>query len=144
MNKMLKKSVEVTAIVFVAAAFSGWAGLANPAAAQQPAPTVVRKVLLQQDLASMPGYAAALVAVEIPVGGREGRHMHPGTLVAYVQQGALTLDYEGKPTVTYQVGDTFAVEPGKVHEGMNKGQVPVKLIATFVFDKSKPMTTQVP
>ncbi len=140
---MFKNSIKVAMFVFVAAACSGWAALANQAAAPQ-APTVVRKVLLQQDLASMPGYAAALVAVEIPVGGREGRHMHPGTLVAYVQQGALTLDYEGKPTMTYQVGDTFAVEPGKVHEGMNKGTVPVKLVATFVFDKSKPMTTQVP
>jgi quercetin dioxygenase-like cupin family protein len=140
---MFKNSLKVAPIVLAALTFSGQAPLANQAAAPQ-APTVVRKVMLQQDLASMPGYAAALVSVEIPVGGREGRHMHPGTLVAYVQQGTLTLDHEGKPTATLQVGDTFSVEPGKVHEGMNKGTVPVKLVATFVFEKSKPMTTQVP
>src|SRR6266550_8010707 len=110
---MFKNSVKVSVIALVAAAFSSWAPLTHPAAAQQ-APTVVRTVLLQQDL-PIPGYAAALVAVEIPVGGREGRHLHPGTLVAYVREGALTLDYEGKPTVTYKVGDTFSVEPGKVH-----------------------------
>src|SRR3989442_4876435 len=80
------------AIVIVAACWG---------AAQQP--QVTRKVLMQQDLA-IPGYAAALVAVEIPAGGREGRHTHPGTVMVVVQEGAITLDYDGKPTKTYQAG----------------------------------------
>ena len=108
--------------------------------AQQP--TVTRKVLIQQDL-SIPGYTAAMVAVEIPVGGREGRHTHPGTVMVMVQEGELTLDYEGKPTATYKAGQTFSVEPGKIHEGINKGKVPVKAIASFVVEKGKPLTTQV-
>ena len=85
-----------------------------------------------------------MVRVDLPVGAREGRHQHPGTLVAHVVEGTLTLDYEGKPTMQYKVGDTFYVEPGKIHEGQNKGTVPVKLIASFVFPKDKPMTIQVP
>src|SRR5262245_52055638 len=108
--------------------------------AQQP--TVTRKVLIQQDL-SIPGYTAAMVAVEIPVGGREGRHTHPGTVMVVVQEGELTLDYEGKPTATYKAGQTFSVDPGKTHEGINKGNVPVKAIASFVVEKGKPDTTQV-
>jgi quercetin dioxygenase-like cupin family protein len=143
-EKMLKNSIKATFIALVVAAFYTWTPLASSAAAQQPAaPTVTRTVLMQKDL-PIPGYVAALVAVELPVGAREGRHMHSGTLVAYVKEGALTLDYEGKPTVTYKVGETFSVDPGKVHEGMNKGNVPTRLIATFVFPKDKPMTTQVP
>ena len=139
---MFKNSINGTVVVLIVAAFSSWApSPAGSAAAQQP--TVTRKVLLQQDLA-IPGYAATLVAVEIPVGVREGRHTHPGTLVAYVQEGAVTLDYEGKPTVTYKTGDTFYVEPGKIHEGINNGNTAVKLLATFVVEKGKPMTTQVP
>ena len=139
---MFKNSLKVAAIVLALVAYSSWGPLADPAAAQQP--TVKRTVLNQQDLTNNPGYAAALVAVELPVGAREGRHMHPGTLIAQVQEGTLTLDYEGKPTMEYKVGDTFYVEPGKTHEGMNKGTVPVKLIATFVFPKDKAMTIQVP
>ena len=137
---MFKNSFKVAMIVVVMVALSGWRPLANQTAA---APTVKRTVLNQQDL-SIPGYAAALVSVDLPVGAREGRHQHPGTLIAQVQQGTLTLDYEGKPTMEYKVGDTFYVEPGKIHEGMNKGTVPVKLIASFVFPKDKPMTIQVP
>ncbi len=112
----------------------------NSAAQNQP--NVTRKVLMQQDL-NIPGYAAALVSVEIPVGGREGRHTHPGTLIVYVQEGTLTLDYEGKPTKAYKAGETFSVEPGKIHEGINKGNTTVKALASFVVEKGKPLTTQV-
>jgi quercetin dioxygenase-like cupin family protein len=103
---------------------------------------VTRKVLMQQDL-NIPGYTAALVSVEIPVGGREGKHTHPGTLLVYVQEGTLTLDYEGKPTKAYKAGETFSVEPGKIHEGINKGNTPIKALASFVVEKGKPLTTQV-
>jgi quercetin dioxygenase-like cupin family protein len=106
------------------------------------APTAVRKVLMQQDVPN--GAQLAVVSVEIPVGGREGRHTHTGPLIVYVQEGALTLDYEGKPTVTYKVGETFFVEAGKIHEGINNGTVPIKALASFVTPKGAPLTTQVP
>src|SRR5438128_8437752 len=121
-------SISAIAVVIVAACLQ---------AAQQP--QVTRKVLMQQDLA-IPGYTAALVAVEIPAGGREGRHTHPGTAMVYVQEGTLTLDYEGKPTATYKAGQAFSVEPGKIHEGINKGNGPVRAVASFVVEKGKPLT----
>jgi quercetin dioxygenase-like cupin family protein len=140
---MLKRSMTVASIVLVVMAFSAWRLTANQAAgAATTAPTVKRTVLNQQDL-PIPGYAVALVRVDLPVGAREGRHQHPGTLMAIVEEGTITLDYEGKPTMQYKVGDTFYVEPGKIHEGMNKGTVPVRLTGSFVFPKDKPMTIQV-
>ena len=111
--------------------------------AQQQAPTVKRTVLLQHDT-SAPGFEAVLVAVEIPAGGREGRHTHSGTAMIHVVEGAITLDYEGKPTTTYKAGQSFFVDAGKVHEGINKENVPAKAIATFVIPKGQPVTTQVP
>ena len=114
---------------------------AQPLAAAD-APTVVRKVLNQQDL-PMPGnYSLAVVSVEIPVGGREGKHSHPGPLIVYVQEGALSLYYEGKPTVTYKPGETVYVEAGKIHEGINMGNVPIKAVASFVVPKGQPITKQ--
>lgn len=82
-----------------------------------------------------------MVAVEIPVGGREGRHTHPGSAMIYVLEGALTLDYEGKATTTYNPGDSIYVEPGKVHEGINNGKTPIKVVATFLLKKGEPMTS---
>jgi quercetin dioxygenase-like cupin family protein len=133
-------------VIIVGALASGLAALSTsvtslPATAQEP--TVQRKVLLTHDLA-IPGYQTVLGAVEIPPGGREGRHTHPGAVVVYIQEGVLTFDYEGNPTMTYKAGDSFFIEAGKVHEGINKGTSPVKAVATFVVEKGKPLTSPAP
>ena len=133
---MFKKSIALTVFALVVAASSA-------AGQQSAAPTVTRTPLRTQDLPMPGGFVATLVSVELPAGSREGRHVHSGTLVAFVREGELTLDHEGKPTVTYKTGETFSVEPGKVHEGMNKGNVTTRLVATFVYPKDQPMTTQV-
>ena len=138
---MMTHSVRRAVVVAAAAALAVvCAGAVTTA--QQP-PAVKRTVLLQHDT-SAPGFEAVLVAVEIPVGGREGRHTHSGTAMIHVLEGAITLDYEGKPTMTYKAGESFFVDAGKVHEGINKGNVPSKAIATFVIPKGQPVTTQVP
>ena len=138
---MMRNSLKAVVVLGVVA--STWGVRAQQTAKPPAAPTVTRTVLNQQDLA-VPGWASALVRVDLPVGAREGRHQHPGTLIATVLEGVLTLDYEGKPTTQYKVGETFPVEPNKIHEGINRGTVPVKLLASFVFPKDKPMTIQVP
>jgi quercetin dioxygenase-like cupin family protein len=134
---MFKSTLSAAGFALAVAAFSV---AALPS--QSAEPTVVRKVLMQQDL-PISGYSTALVSVEIPVGGREGKHTHPGALLVYVLEGALSLDYEGKQQVTYKAGETFFVEAGKVHEGINKGTVGVKALASFVVPKGQPITKQV-
>lgn len=131
---MIRK-LATTAMLAIAASSLIWTQPVFSAAAP-----VVRKVLMQHDVPN--GAQLAVVSVEIPVGAREGRHTHSGPLIVYVQEGALTLDYEGKPTVTYKVGETFFVEAGKIHEGINNGTVPIKALASFVTPKGAPLTTQ--
>ncbi len=139
---MLKHSLGAVAVVLVLLACYGWmSSVATSAAAQLP--TITRKVLLQHDLA-IPRHEVTMIAQEIPVGGREGKHTHPGMLVAYIQEGALTVEYEGRPAVTYKAGDTFYLAPGTVHEGMNKGNTPMKALATFISEKGAPLMTPVP
>jgi len=137
---MFRKFAVLAAIIVVVTGISGWVLYADQAPA---APTVTRTVLNQQDLPMPGGYAAALVRVQLPVGAREGRHQHPGTLIATVAEGTMTLEVEGKGVLTFKTGETFSVPPGTVHEGMNKSGAPITLIASFVFPKDKPMTIPV-
>jgi len=109
-----------------------------PSGAQE----IARKILLQQD--GPPGYQTVLTSVEIPVGVSEIRHTHPGMLVVYVIDGTLALESEGRPRTTYKPGDSFYVEAGKIHQGINTGTVPVKIAATLVAEKGKPMSTPAP
>jgi len=134
---MMKNSIKGVAVALVFAFFSVAVLMAAPAA---QAPTVTRKILLKQD-AAIPGYEQDLVKVEIPVGGREGRHTHPGSVMIYVEEGTLTFDYEGKPTATYNPGDSLYVEPDKIHEGINNGKTTVKVVASFLVKKGVPLTS---
>jgi quercetin dioxygenase-like cupin family protein len=99
-----------------------------------------RKILLQQDL-EIPGYEVLLAEVTLAVGGREGRHSHPGTLVARILEGELTLELEGQPTKVVKAGEAVLIEPRQVHEGINRGSVPIRALATFIVEKGKPLTT---
>jgi quercetin dioxygenase-like cupin family protein len=116
--------------------------LVSPGSMVQAQAGVERKVLLQEDL-SVPGQQVSLIAVTIAVGAREGQHTHPGTLVGQIQEGELMLDKQGLPTQTFKAGESFSVKPGQVHEGMNHGKTPVKILVTLVAEKGKPLTSQV-
>jgi quercetin dioxygenase-like cupin family protein len=132
---MMKRRVALVATTLLVAGLLAGSG---PAGAQE----IARKVLLQQD--GPPGYQTILTSVEIPVGVSEIRHTHPGMLVVYVIEGTLALESEGRPRTTYKSGDSFYVEAGKVHQGINTGNVPVKIAATLVAEKGKPLSTPAP
>jgi quercetin dioxygenase-like cupin family protein len=108
----------------------------------QQAPTVKRTVLLKQDM-TIPGREAVMASVELPPGASEGRNTHPAEVYVFVLEGAISLEVEGKPTVTLKAGDVFSIAPGQIHQGTNRGTVTAKLAAVFVAEKGKPLTTQV-
>jgi quercetin dioxygenase-like cupin family protein len=112
------------------------------AGAQQQPQGVERKILMQQDV-SMPGWQAVMIQTTMQPGGTEGWHTHPGTLVEYVLKGPWTMERRGKPTATYQTGETFSIVEGEVHQAINPGKTAVQGLAILIVDKSKPMTTQV-
>jgi quercetin dioxygenase-like cupin family protein len=103
---------------------------------------IQRKMLLQQDL-NFPGLQMVMTLVEIPAGVREVRHTHPGVLGIHVLEGTLVLEHEGRPTATYKTGDSLYVEAGKIHQGINSSNAPVKLMTTLVAEKGKPLNTPV-
>ena len=131
---------QISTIRAIAAVLAACLIVVAPSSAQQLG--LERTVLLQRDL-PIPGYEVIQVLATIAVGGREGRHSHAGTLVGYILQGELTLETEGQPTKILKVGDSALIEPGRVHEGINKGSVPMKALVTFVIKKGKPLTTPV-
>ena len=102
-----------------------------------------RDVLMKQDLSDFPGHEGVVVHVEFAAGAREPRHVHPGDIFGYVQEGSLTVGIEGQSPVTFKPGEIFFVPAGKVHWGENAGTTTVKVLATFVVEKGKPLTTPV-
>ena len=142
MQKHIRSVLSAVALVSIAAIIIVTAWGPGSAGAQQQPQGVERKVLRRQDL-SMPGWETVMIQTTVQPGGTEGWHTHPGTLVEYVLQGPWTMERRGKPTATYQTGETFSIVEGEVHQAINPGKTTVQGLAILIVDKSKPMTTQV-
>jgi quercetin dioxygenase-like cupin family protein len=112
----------------------------GPSQGQEP--KVDRTILQRQDLAGVPGYELLFVEATIPVGGREGRHTHPGTMIGYLTQGSFTMEVEGTLT-DYEAGTSVVIGPGVVHEGINRGKVPIRALVTFIVPKGQPLSAMV-
>ncbi|HLH09787.1 MAG TPA: cupin domain-containing protein [Terriglobales bacterium] len=142
MQRHIRSAVVAAALAATAAVVITLTWAPAPATAQQQPHGVERKILRRQDL-SMPGWEAVMIETTMQPGGTEGWHTHPGTLVEYVLQGPWTMEQRGKPTATYQTGETFSIPEGEVHQAINPGKATVRGLAILIVDKSKPMTTQV-
>lgn len=141
MQKHIRSAVFASALAAVAVISIVITWAPRSARAQQPQ-GVERKILMRQDL-SMPGWESVMIQTTVQPGGSEGWHTHPGTLMEYVLKGPWTMERRGKPSATYQTGETFSIAEGEVHQAVNPGKTAVQGLAILIVDKSKPMTTQV-
>jgi len=107
--------------------------------AQQPGFT---RVELQRHDLSTPGRETVQVRADFSPGGMVGKHTHLGEEVAYVLEGTIELEVEGKPR-TLKAGDSFFVPAGTVHAAKNAGSTAAKVLATYIVEKGKPLATQV-
>lgn len=68
-------------------------------------------VLQKTELAGIKGKEAALVLRELPPGKESGKHTQSGTEVAYILDGSVIFEMQGKPPVTLKAGDSFQTAP---------------------------------
>lgn len=107
------------------------------------APAFKRTILQQADL-SVPGREAVMAMVEFPAGSETGRHTHPGEEISYVEAGPFVLEVDGQPTKTLKSGEVFMVPAGTIHNGHPAPGSTAKVIATYVIEKGKPVSTPAP
>ncbi len=107
-------------------------------AAQQA--TFKRTVLQQADL-SAPGREAVMALVEFPSGSSTGLHTHPGEEISFVEAGPFVLEIDGQPPRTLQTGESFIVPAGRIHNGHPAPGASAKVVATYVVEKGKPVST---
>jgi len=111
-------------------------------AAQVQQPGIKRTDLLRQDL-SVPGREIVQVRVDFAPGVEFGKHSHPGEEIAYVLEGSLEYQVEGKPPVTLKAGDVLFVPARAIHSAKNVGRGNAAELATYVVEKGKPLVVPV-
>jgi quercetin dioxygenase-like cupin family protein len=93
-------------------------------------------VLKRTELKGAPGWEAILVQREVPPGAESGKHTQSGNEIVYIQEGSVTLEVQGKPTVSVKAGEAFTTSAGEVHNVKNASQsAPVKALAFYVAKK---------
>ncbi len=99
----------------------------------------IKRTDLQKHDLSIPGREVVQQMVELAPGTVVARHTHPGEEISVMLEGELLLEIAGKPPVTLKAGQAFTVPKGAVHGVKSTGSAPVKLLATYIVEKDKPL-----
>ena len=78
--------------------------------------------------------------VEIAPGKQTGWHRHPVPLFGYVLAGQVTVHLANGDKHTFHEGDPLAESVNLLHNGVNEGTVPTKLLIIVVGEKDVPFT----
>jgi len=141
---MLKRTI----ILAVAAFAIGSAALAqSPQIAPQNSPLkpspVKRSIISKTELPNS-NYEVTTAVVEVAPGFKAPRHIHPGTVTAYVIDGACWFAPDGQPEKTYSAGEAFTLPDHAIHaEGAATADKPCKMYAVYVLEKGQPLVIPV-
>ena len=130
-----------TTRVMIALALIIGSGLAIYVAAAQP--SGIRRTELQRHDLSVAGREVVQVRVDFGPGAAFGRHTHPGEEIAYVIEGSLEYQVDGKPQVTLEAGEVLFIPAGTIHAARNVGRGNGAELATYIVEKGKPLVAMV-
>ncbi|NNU64704.1 MULTISPECIES: cupin domain-containing protein [Rhizobium] len=110
-------------------------GGAAAAHAEQP---IQRTDLIKNDI-DVPGHEVVQVRVDIAPGVLAPNHSHPGEEVAFVIEGTLEYQLEGREPVTLKAGESLFIPSGVVHSAKNVGSGKASELATYIVRKGAPL-----
>ncbi len=86
----------------------------------------------------LPGtnYETVIELTEISPKAVVGRHTHPGTEVAYVLQGDITLEVDGELARTFKSGESYKVPMSVVH-AVRGGSTGGKAVLVWTVEKGR-------
>lgn len=81
---------------------------------------------------------AIQVRVDFAAGASFPKHSHPGVEIAYVLNGVIEYELNGK-VVRLKAGESIYIPAGAVHSAKNVGSGITSELATYLVEKNKPI-----
>jgi quercetin dioxygenase-like cupin family protein len=81
---------------------------------------------------------AIQVRVDFAPGASFPKHSHPGVEIAYVLNGSIEYELDGK-TVRLQAGESLYIPAGAAHSAKNTGAGVTSELATYLVEDGKPI-----
>lgn len=127
-------------LLLVVVAFA--AGFAAHTFADTQPQQVTAGTILESDLKGGVMEQAVVQVYQFPPGAALPWHIHPDAHeVAYILDGALTLEVEGQGTRLLKAGEAVHVQPNSIHRGLADPGQGVKLVAVRFKPKNQPLVT---
>jgi quercetin dioxygenase-like cupin family protein len=105
--------------------------------------TGIHRTDLIKNALSAPGHEVVQVRVDFEPGVASSKHAHPGAEVAYVLEGALEYQLEGRPPVTLKAGEALFIPDGTAHVAKNVGNGKASELATYVVRSGAPLVANI-
>ena len=98
-------------------------------------------VLIKQRLADVTGKEATVITVDYAPGAASDQHFHPGSVFAYVLEGAVVSQLGGEQSLTYSKGQSWYESPKKPHVVSKNASTtePAKLLVFLLSQESEPL-----
>ncbi|MBY3208707.1 cupin domain-containing protein [Rhizobium laguerreae] len=110
-------------------------GGAVTAQAEQP---LQRTDLIKNDI-DVPGHEVVQVRVDFAPGVLAPNHSHPGEEIAFVIEGTLEYQLEGRQPITLKTGQSLFIPTGVAHSAKNVGSGKASELATYIVRKGAPL-----
>lgn len=123
-------------VIGAALAFAAAAAWIPAQARKLDANGIGRTEVVRNDLDAR--HEAVQVRVDFGPGASFPRHSHPGAEIAYVLDGTVEYEVDGKPVVL-KAGESLFIPAGTVHAARNPGAGHAAELATYLVEKGKPI-----
>ncbi len=91
---------------------------------------------------STSGQEAVAAVDDLAPGARASWHRHPGTMVAFVADGVVTVEQDGGRVATFKAGESFTIPAHAAHSTVNNGTTAARMFVTFIVPKDEPLTSR--
>ena len=81
-----------------------------------------------------------ILKITMPPGKSTGWHKHLIPVFAYVLEGTITVEFENKKSIVYLKNSTISESFNTYHNGVNRGNEDVVLLAFYMGEKGKPLS----
>ncbi len=134
-----------TILVLAAALAIGGTALAESPPPNPPlTPSPVKRNIISKAELPNSNYQVTTAVVEVAPGFKAPRHIHPGTVTAYVIEGACWFAVDGQPEKTYTAGEAGSLPDHAIHaEGAATADKSCKMYAVYVLEKGQPLVIPV-
>lgn len=116
--------------------------IVTPLAAAPPGVDI--QPLLRTTPSLDPERDAVVVRAVFAPGSSTGRHSHPGDEYATVIEGQLELRVDGLAPQRLEAGQAYHNARGVLHETVNPGAVPARVVSTFIVPRGQALVQPAP